>query len=167
MLDWIVPTLCAMSDTDPAYICSTAPAPAPTAPSPPPAPSPTPPSSAPLYWYIDIKYDDYPPETGVWLYDTVLRKNVFSHRIGYAPSSYAGKTYYWKLPNLVAGRRYTLKFKDSDGDGFCCKYGSGYAEVYAFRGAQFAAESSFAGQAIKKSGKFLLSKNYAFNAPSL
>jgi trypsin len=73
---------------------------------------------------IEVKYDDYPSETG-W----TLRDSAGSFIVGQSTGSFstAGDTV--SKTAFVAEGAYTFELTDTFGDGICCQYGSGEFKI--------------------------------------
>jgi hypothetical protein len=121
-IDWINEQICTLSASPPSW-CSETPPPGSITPAPTQAPT------SPLPWVtlsVKIQYDSYPEEFGWSIVDTTTTQTV----VDYPPYTFfaPGKLLVGTM-QLVQGRTYTLKLRDTYGDGICCRNGNGYVEI--------------------------------------
>ena len=80
-------------------------------------------------YYLHIKYDQYPEETRVVVRDHETLEILVDTQTFDTPAPLTGK----RFPlQLVPGREYRVIMLDTEGDGICCQYGSGWIQMYAW-----------------------------------
>ena len=87
------------------------------------------PTSVDVGYYLHIKYDQYPEETRVVVRDHETLEILVDTQTFDTPAPLTGK----RFPlQLVPGREYRVIMLDTEGDGICCQYGSGWIQMYAW-----------------------------------
>lgn len=89
-------------------------------------------TSTTVQYYVTVQYDNWPGELSWFIKDVATNAKIINYLAGDVATQMALIT---KQIALTPGKAYALSLHDSYGDGICCSYGYGYAEVFAMIGS--------------------------------